>query len=46
VALAEGKPLADAVRFATCAGALACTKLGVIPALPDRKDLDAFLNAR
>jgi len=46
VALAEGRPLADAVRFATCAGALACTKLGVIPALPDRKDLDAFLNAR
>jgi ribokinase len=46
VALAEGQPLADAVRFATCAGALACTRLGVIPALPDRKDLDALLNAR
>jgi sugar/nucleoside kinase (ribokinase family) len=29
-------PLDDAVRYAAAAGALACTKLGVIPALPDR----------
>ncbi|MEW5958764.1 MAG: ribokinase [Chloroflexota bacterium] len=37
VALAEGKTLVDAVRFANCAGALACTKLGVIPALARRE---------
>jgi len=28
--------LEQAVQFATCAGALACTRLGVIPALGDR----------
>ena len=33
VALAEGRSLDDAVRYANCAGALACTRLGVIPAL-------------
>ncbi len=36
VALIEGKSLIDAVNFANCAGALACTKLGVIPALAKR----------
>jgi ribokinase len=36
VALGEGHPLAQAVAFACCAGALACTRLGVIPALPQR----------
>jgi ribokinase len=40
VALAEGKPLLDAVRFATYAGALACTKLGVIPALATRAEVE------
>ena len=39
VALAEGKALVDAVRFANCAGALACTKLGVIPALAWRESV-------
>jgi ribokinase len=43
VALAEGQPLVDAVRFAVCAGALACTKLGVIPALPTRAEVEALL---
>lgn len=36
VALAEGRPLLHAVRYANCAGALACTKLGAIPALGTR----------
>ena len=40
VALIEGKDLIDAVKFANCAGALACTKLGVIPALPKRAMVD------
>jgi ribokinase len=44
VALAEGKPLPEAVRFAVCAGALACTKLGVIPALPIRAEVETLLN--
>ncbi len=43
VALAEGQPLVDAARFAACAGALACTKLGVIPALPTRAEVGALL---
>ncbi len=42
VALAEGSDLEDAVRFANCAGALACTRLGVIPSLATRAAVDAF----
>jgi ribokinase len=42
VAWAEGRPLDDAVRYATCAGAIACTRLGVIPALGDRAAVDAL----
>jgi ribokinase len=42
VALAEGQPLLDAVRFATRAGALAVTRLGVIPALPTRAEVAAL----
>jgi ribokinase len=44
VALAEGRPLPEAVRFAVHAGALACTRLGVIPALPYRADVEALWN--
>jgi ribokinase len=40
VALAEGKRLVEAVRIAACCGALACTRLGVIPALPTREMVD------
>jgi ribokinase len=36
VALGEGKSLVEAVQFANCAGALACTKLGVISSLAHR----------
>jgi ribokinase len=43
VALAEGRPLTEAVRFAAGAGALACTRLGAIPALPRRAALEARL---
>jgi ribokinase len=43
VALAEQQPLLAAVRFATVAGALACTRLGVIPALPNRADVEVLL---
>lgn len=43
-ALAEGQPLIAAVRFGTFAGALACTKLGVVPALPHRHQVEALRN--
>lgn len=42
VALIEGRPLLDAVRFANCCGALCCTQLGVIPGLPRREAADAL----
>jgi ribokinase len=41
VALAEGRSLLQAVQFANCCGALACTRLGVIPALALRGAADA-----
>ncbi len=39
-ALAEGRELIEAVRFGACCGALACTRLGVIPGLPTRAAVD------
>jgi ribokinase len=42
VALAEGKGLIQAVQYGNCAGALACTRLGVIPALAMREAVDAL----
>jgi ribokinase len=42
-ALAQGTSLSEAVRRACGAGALACTKLGVIPALPTVTELDEYL---
>lgn len=43
VALAEKRPLLEAVRYANCAGAIACTRLGVIPALGHRQAVDDLL---
>lgn len=40
VALAEGRSLLEAVQYANCAGAIACTRLGVIPALGRRAQVD------
>ena len=42
VALAEGKPLQAAVTFANICGAMACTKLGVIPALAHRDAVEGM----
>jgi ribokinase len=39
VAIGEGRPLAEAARFAAAAGAHAVTIAGVIPSLPTRSDL-------
>ena len=43
VALAEGKSLLDATRFAQAAAALSVTKRGAIPSLPSRAEVDEFL---
>jgi ribokinase len=44
VALAQGKDIATAIRFASCNGALACTRLGVIPSLGQRTEVDSLYN--
>ncbi|MBC8137346.1 MAG: ribokinase [Fibrella sp.] len=43
VALVEGKPLADACRFASAASALSVTKAGAQPSVPHRAEIEAFL---
>lgn len=43
VALAEGQPLAEAMRWGNAAGALATTRLGAQPSLPDRAAVLALL---
>jgi ribokinase len=43
VALAEGKALAEAVRWGNAAGALATTRLGAQPSLPSRQALETLL---
>lgn len=45
VVLAEHRSLSEAVHFAVCAGALACTQLGVVPALPRREAVEKMLDA-
>ena len=45
VALAEGMPLPEAVRFANAAGALSVTKMGAQPSAPKRKEIEKFLKA-
>lgn len=43
VALAEGRPVAEAVRWGNAAGALAATQLGAQPSLPTRQALETLL---
>jgi len=43
VGLAEGMPLAGAVRFANAAAALSVTKLGAQPSAPTRAEIETFL---
>ncbi len=43
VALAEKRPLVDALRFASAAAALSVTKLGAQPSAPTRGEIEAFL---
>lgn len=46
VAMAEGRDLMAAVRFASAAGALAVTRPGTLPAMPTRTEVEAFLAQR
>lgn len=43
-ALAEGRPLNEAVRFASAAGALAVTRPGAQDAMPTRSEVDALIS--
>ncbi len=43
VALAEGKPLAQALTFASAAGAVSVTRHGAASSMPYRHEVDAFL---
>lgn len=45
VAMAEGKPLKEAVRFANAAAALSVTKLGAQPSAPTRQEIEKFLSS-
>jgi ribokinase len=46
VALAEGRPLTEAARFANGAAALSVTKLGAQPSAPTREEVEEFLGSR
>lgn len=43
VALAEHRPVNQAVAFANACGALACTKFGAQPSLPVRRDVEKLI---
>lgn len=43
VALAEGRPLLEAIRFANAAAALCVTRLGAQPSIPTRSEIEQFL---
>jgi len=43
VALAEGKSLEEAVRFANAAAAISVTRLGAQPSAPTRREIERFL---
>lgn len=45
-ALAEGKSLADASRFANALAALSVQRIGTTPAMPTREEIDAFIKER
>ena len=42
-ALAEGKDLWEAAKFANALAALSVQKMGTTPAMPLREEIDAFL---
>lgn len=46
VALSEGRPLAEAIRWGAAAGALATTKPGASSSMPARPELEQLLNTK
>lgn len=46
LALAEKRPLDEAVRFANAAGAITVTRLGTMSAMPTRAEMNDFLASR
>jgi ribokinase len=46
VALAEGQPLIDAVRFANAAAAISVTRIGAQPSIPTRIEIDRLLKRK
>ena len=46
VALAEGKSLVDAVRFANAAGAISVTRMGAQPSAPKRSEIERLLGGK
>jgi ribokinase len=46
VAIVEGRPLVEAVRFANAAAAIAVTRLGAPPSAPRREEIEARLASR
>ncbi|MBS1874323.1 MAG: ribokinase [Acidobacteria bacterium] len=46
VAMAEGQPVAEALRFANAAAGLSVTRMGAQASIPTRKETDEFLAAR
>ncbi|MCS6940726.1 MAG: ribokinase [Roseiflexaceae bacterium] len=46
VALSEGRPFEEAIRWGLAAGALSVTKPGAQPSMPDRRELLALLGVR
>jgi ribokinase len=46
VALAEGKPLADAVRFANAAAAISVTRIGAQPSAPTRREVQKLVGSK
>jgi len=46
VALAEGRPIAEAIPFANAAAALSVTRLGAQASMPSRPEVDALLASR
>jgi len=42
-ALVEGKPLLESLQFASAASAIAVTRLGAQPSIPDRAEIEAFM---